>query len=90
MMRTWRTCYLAFAIAFAVCFHAKASAYKSYYDILGVKKMATAKEIKCAYRLTEFHSHFKNVDNNDNNSSNNNVNTTTQETSGQIPSRQKS
>ena len=78
-----------FAIAFAVCFHGQAGAYaaapKSYYDVLGVKPTATAKQIKCAYRLTDFHTHFKNIDDNDNN-----VNTTTQETSGQIPSRQTS
>ena len=51
-----------FAIAFAVCFHGQAGAYasasKGYYDILGVKPTATAKEIKCAYRLTEFLTHL--------------------------------
>ena len=58
MMRRWRNCCWVFAIAFAVCYHGKASAYKNYYDILGVKKNATPKEIKCAYRLAYFRAHL--------------------------------
>ena len=84
MMRTWRNCYWAFVIFFAVCFCGKVSAYKTYYDILGVKKTATQAQIKSAYRLIEFRRHLRNVD------KNNNANTMTQETSDQISSRQKS